>query len=315
MNIKKIIEKLELNHLLSYTNITNDFNLADLTYDSRKVVPMSLFICKGQAFKEEYLVKAKEKGAIVYLSEVSYDIKGIDCIIVSDIRRAMAIVSDVFYESPWQALEVIGITGTKGKSTTTMFLESILNVFYAPMRTGLSSSLSIYDGSEEKEAVLTTPENLDLFYHLSQARKNHLKSMLIEVSSQALKYHRVGELIFSHGVFLNIGEDHIGPLEHSSFEDYFESKLQLLHHSKKAYINLNTENLDVVLENAKKAEKIITFAVEKKADYTACDIEMKENGFSFKVKAQAFEASFYIPVLGKFNIENALASIIVASEM
>lgn len=315
MKLVELMIKLEKRGLLKESLGEFDLEINGLSYDSRKVEKGHLFICKGLSFKSEYLNNAVKRGAVAYLSEKAYKEIRLPALIVTDIRQAMAVVADTYYKSPWQELSLIGITGTKGKSTTTMFLESILNEAYHPKKVGLTSSLRIYDGRIDTPASLTTPESLDLFSYLDHAKKAKLDAMIVEVSSQALKYHRTGELCFAHGIFLNIGEDHISPVEHPDFLDYFNSKLRFFEQCQKAYINLDSDHIEKIMAHANAASEVITFSLEKESDYQAYDLKTDEDKILFKVKSKAFDASFVLNVTGRFNVSNALSAIAVASEM
>src|SRR5699024_1222613 len=147
---------------------------------------------------------------------------------VSDVRKAMAVIAREFYQWPQNKLKLIGVTGTKGKTTTAYLLKDILQ-YTTNHKTALLSSIEIsVDGKNFVDAHLTTPESLDLYRMMAEAVENGMSHLIMEVSSQAYKLHRVYGLHFDVGFFLNISPDHIGPLEHPSFEDYFYCKRQLL---------------------------------------------------------------------------------------
>ena len=136
-----------------------------LTYDSREVTENTMFICKGAAFKEEYLTSAVEKGAILYISEKEYDTgKDIPHILVKDIRKAMAVLADVFYGSAWKELTVTGIGGTKGKSTSAYYMKSVVDDYMKETgkpESAVISSIDIYDGVSRVESHITTPEAVE----------------------------------------------------------------------------------------------------------------------------------------------------------
>ena len=217
-----------------------------VTYDSREAGEGTAFVCKGAHFEEQYLRDAIEAGSVCYISENEYGLGSAACteIIVSDIRAAMPVIASAFYGDLSGMLEIVGITGTKGKSTTAYFMRYILDDYMAASggkRTAICSGIDNYDGVIEEESHLTTPEIMELYTHMDNALKSGIRYMTMEVSSQALKYDRVDGITFEAGAFLNIGSDHISAIEHPDFNDYLESKLRLFSHCRKACINLDCE--------------------------------------------------------------------------
>ena len=266
-------------------------NYTKLCYDSREVVPGALFFCKGAAFKKEYLDAAIENGAAGYVSEKDYNVS-IPCIKVDNIRSAMADMADEFYNKAWSAYPTIGLTGSKGKSTTLYFIKSIFES--AGKNLAFLSTIDTYDGIEKFESHLTTPEAIDLHHHFANARDAKVDAFAMEVSSQGLKYDRTKNVVFTIGAFLNFGSDHIGEGEHTDIEDYFNSKLKLMSQCKIALINKESDRFERILEAAKASpicDKIITYSA-------------KEDFFDYELS---------IP--GSFNIENALAAIAVCKEL
>ena len=256
--------------LLQRKNLQLEFSGAPLTRevslvscDSRQVVPGTLFICKGAHFKVEFLQSAKEQGAFAYLSEKRYDQVDLPCILVSDVRLAMALLADFYYNHPSAKLGVVGITGTKGKSSTAYYLKYIFDEYLAAKgqpASGVISSIETYDGVEKFESHLTTPEPLDLERHFANGVATGMRYLTMEVSSQALKYDRVKNVEFAAAVFLNIGMDHISPIEHPDFEDYFASKLRIFSQAAAACVNLDCDHADRVLAAARAAGKRIAIA-------------------------------------------------------
>ena len=286
-----------------------------LTYDSRAVAKGTVFICKGQAFKESYLESAVEKGAILYVSENKYNVKAgeIPYILVKDIRQAMLELSNFFYQKSWEDLTVIGTGGTKGKTTTSYYIKYILDDYMEATggkESGIMSSIDFYDGVNRGESHLTTPETVELQGHLFNAVSSGINYMEMEVSSQALKYGRVANMQFDLGIFLNISEDHISPVEHKDFEDYFQSKLMMFDLTKHAIINLDCDLRDRVLEAAKAAEDITTFSLkDSSADFYCDKIEKIPVGLKFHVISQDINEDFVLGMPGIFNVENAMAAI------
>lgn len=314
--IAKFIVRLREEGLLTMWQGDADLIIKDLQYDSRRVTENTLFLCKGATFEPEYITKAKEAGAVAYLAVRPFE-EGEDmtALIVNDIRRALAVAADVFFESPWAKMHMIGVTGTKGKSTTVTLLKDILDryaeIHHLP-KTGLTSSARVYDGINDLPAKLTTPENVDLYRYLDNAVEAGLKNMIVEVSSQALKYHRVGEIQFDDGIFLNIAPDHISDIEHPNFEDYFTSKLKLFSVTKHAFINKNSSRLEDVQKAAGMCGDTTTFAVDKMADFHAENITTNEDGMSFDLVHQDKRYEIRTAMKGVFNVENALAAATIA---
>lgn len=314
--ISEFIIRLREEGLLTMWQGDMDLVIEDIQYDSRKCGANTLFLCKGATFEPSYITKAKEAGAVAYLAIRPFDEgEELTALIVNDIRRALAVAADVFFESPWKKLHMIGVTGTKGKSTTVTLLKDILDAHAKknglPL-TGLTSSARVYDGVTDAPAKLTTPENIDLYRNMDNAVNAGLQTMIVEVSSQALKYHRVGEIHFDDVVFLNIAPDHISDIEHPSFEDYFASKLMIFNVAKHAYINLNSDRLDDIKKAVAACDTVTTFAVENDAQYRAEHIESDKEGMRFELTDGAHTYPIATAMKGLFNVENALVAGAVA---
>lgn len=288
-----------------------------LTYDSREVTERTIFICKGAAFKEEYLNSAVEKGAVLYISEKEYRTeKEVPFILVKDIRKAMAILADSFYGSPWKELTVIGVGGTKGKSTSAYYMKAIVDDYMKEIgepESAVISSIDIYDGVSKVESHITTPEAVELQRHLRNAVESKIRFAEMEVSSQALKYDRVEEMRFDVGIFLNISEDHISPIEHPDFEDYFESKMKMFAQTDHAVVNLDADFSERILEAAKAAVDLVTISQKNdKADFFAYNIRKDGHETRFSVRSKDGEEDYVLTMPGLFNVENALAVIAAA---
>ncbi len=291
-----------------------DKNVNKIAYNSNKVTSATLFVCKGAGFKEDYLDIAIAKGALAYISEQDYH-KGITCIIVKDIQKTLSLVSILFYDNSGDKLTLVGITGTKGKSTTSYYVKYILDEYLQTNgqgEAGIISSIDTYDGKTKQESHLTTPESLEVQMHYYNAVNSNISYMVTEVSSQALKYGRLYGVNFDVGVFLNISEDHISPIEHMDLEDYFTSKLKLFNQCKIACVNLDSDNIAGVLEASHNSDRLITFGTTENADIYGYNL--RKDGFDtvFNVKTIRFDKEFRLTMPGLFNVENALAAIAVA---
>lgn len=285
-----------------------------LTYNSKSVVANTLFICKGAAFKEDYLKEAVASGAIAYVSETAYGVD-VPCILVSDIRKAMPVLADLYFCRPWDNLNLIGITGTKGKSTTAYYIKAIIDDYMAAVggrESAVISSIDVYDGVIKKESHITTPEVVELQEHFRHAVDSGIDYLEMEVSSQALKYDRVDGITFDVGVFLNISEDHISPVEHADFDDYLESKLRIFAQTKTACVNLDSDACDRIMAAAQAAGHIVTFGTAKNADIRGYRIRKKGMDTVFNVVCDRFDQEFVLEMPGLFNVENALAAIAIA---
>lgn len=332
ISIKQAVELLEQDGLLVGYDCPPqllEHRFSHLSYSSADVTPDTFFICKGAAFKEEYLRDAIAKGAGVYLAQSLYE--GVDCphILVSDIRKAMSLVSIAFYQKAYRNFRVVGLTGTKGKTTTTYFMKNILDAFCrrnpqlcAAQKSAVLSTVEVDTGIEHHEAHLTTPESPDLQRYFAQTRDSGLPFLTMEVSSQAYKLSRVYGMGFDIGMFLNIGEDHIGPLEHTDFEDYFSCKLQLMEHCRTAIVNREMDHAQRVLEHARAhAQRVLTFGKLETADlddddcWILRDIQKEEQGFTFTTSHGLAQDSWRIRMAGRFNVENALAAILAAKAL
>lgn len=300
-----------------------------LTCDSREVIPGTLFICKGVAFRPEYLQQAAERGAIAGLmsGEVWKELKGkmegdavhprrlSAVLIITDIRKAMAVVSAAFWGYEPGKPVLTGITGTKGKTTTAWYLKAMLDCWEkenSGKETGLISTVENYDGVHREDAVMTTPEAPTIHRMLANARAQNLRYLTMEVSSQALKYRRVKELRFHVGIFLNISEDHISPAEHEDFEDYFSAKLSLFRQTEVACVNLDSDHGEQILLAAQRVRRVVTFGRNPRADIRYSGVRIEKGQISFRVSCDRFSQRFYLGMKGRFNIENAMAAIAAA---
>lgn len=287
-----------------------------LTCDSRAAVPGTLFICKGANFRPQYLADAAARGSIAYLSETEMETEqGLTGLIVTDIRKAMAAASAEFFGYRPGSPALTGITGTKGKTTTSWYLKAMLDLWESTKgkpETGLISTVENYDGQARRDAVMTTPEAPTIHELLSNARQSGLEYMTMEVSSQALKYKRVRELRFQVGIFLNISEDHISPQEHEDFEDYFSAKLSMFRQTETAVVNLDSDYADRIQKAARKADRVITFGRRWDADLRVSEVRAGGGQISFRVTCDRFSEHFTLGMKGSFNIENALAAIAAA---
>lgn len=323
-NLKSYIEILDKKGLLVEVTGNVDVSVASITFDSRNVKDGTLFVCKGAHFKEEYLRNSIEDGAVAYISEKAYKIPGTTAIIVNNIREAMPVLAETFYGNLSSCIDMIGITGTKGKSTIAFFTKYILDDYMkanSGTEVALCSGIRNYDGVINEESQLTTPENLVLFEHMNNAINSSIKYMVMEVSSQALKYNRVDCINYKVACFNNIGEDHISPNEHANFDDYFRSKLKIFYQTDVACICLDTDHIDEILASASNVPTITYSAINENANIFAYNIKSIDGRVSFDVKGKNiegyrdFDEHIELASFGTINVVNALAAISISSSL
>ena len=298
----------------------NDVPFSAITYDTRTVGGGSLLVCKGR-FRPEYLDGLDGRGLAAYVADTDYS-AAVDApgLIVDDPRKALSLLSAEFYGRPQDELTVIGITGTKGKTTTAYLTQAILNA-HSGGRCALFSSVdNCLDGHTYEESDLTTPESLDAFRMMRQAADNGMRYLVMEVSSQAYKVHRVHGLTFDIGAFLNISPDHISPIEHPTFEDYLHCKRQLITNSKTLVVNADCDRVQLLRQDAAHAGiPVADFSVHGPDDgrKTAHAITATADGSDpndFRVAIRNHDAgTFRLRLPGDFNIANAAAAMAIAT--
>ncbi len=290
--------------------------VTEIVNDSRKAGPGSVFVCiKGAvADGHRYIPDVLKKGvsAIVVEDdvEVGEEAKDVTYIRTPDTRIAMARMAAVYYGNPSSKLKMIGVTGTKGKTTTTYMVKAILE--QAGYKVGLIGTIETLIGPERIPSANTTPESLTLQEYLAKMVKAGIEVVVMEVSSQALMLHRVEGIEFDIGVFTNISADHIGPGEHSSFEDYMECKSRLFRMCKVGIFNGDDIHLGRILEHH--TCSVETFGLKETDSIYAVDGKLVYHpgylGTTFEVKGDLnFPVVTDIP--GRFSVYNALCAIAI----
>lgn len=310
MKFNDLINILKEKNLLVNYNVINDELYNDVYYDSTKVNGKGILICKGLKFNKQYLLDAIEKGVTAYISEVDYNIP-MNTIIVKNILDVMAIVSKAIYDDSNKDLTLIGVTGTKGKTTTVNFVHNILDV-NTRNKNAYWTTIDHYDGKNNDSSHNTTPEIVDIYQLIKNAKKNNVPYFVLEVSSQASKLKRIETLDFSIGIFTNISYDHISPLEHASFEEYLDCKVNFLKKCKTVFLYRNSEYYEYI-RKALDDKEIYTFGDTLNCDYMFSDIKNVDNGICFKVKNGNDIKDYKISMKGSFNVINATAAIAVAN--
>ena len=296
-----------------------DTPFTNLTYDTRTVAPNTLLVCKGR-FRPEFLDGIEERGLAAYVAESdlsSHTTK--PGLIVNDARKALSLLAAAFYDHPERDLTVIGITGTKGKTTTAYFTQSILNTYSAGRCALFSSVDNCLDGHTYAESDLTTPESLDAFRMMRQAVDNGMKYLVMEVSSQAYKVNRVYGLTFDVAAFLNISPDHISPIEHPTLEDYLYCKRQIIANSRTLVLGSECRHIGLLREDAAVHQVPVSeFGVldampRDGADDQTCAWPADGTHRAYRMRLDGNDlGEFSLDLDGDFNYKNALAAIAIA---
>ena len=313
-----------LNELLTGVEVKNqvgDLNLdiTNIHSDSRKIKQGGLFFAINGFTKngEEFIADAIKNGASAVITEPDVDINSLDVSVpvvsVLNTRRALAQVSCNFYDNPSKKLKLIGVTGTKGKTTSTFMIKSILEE--AGYKVGLIGSIAVYiNDTQIEETDRTTPEAMDIQRNLARFVEEKVDVAIIESSSQSFKLDRVYGCDFDVGLFTNLSEDHISPKEHPDMEDYFNCKLTLLKEAKHGVINNDDEKVktikDLLLE-----KDIKTFSIYNSSDFKVDpdSIEMTGEFIDFNIVFNGKEEKILADIPGLFSVYNAAGSIAVCS--
>lgn len=296
----------------------HEIEITGIQYDSRKVQPGNLFVCiEGlQQDGHNYIPQAIENGAKAVLIQrpVEGITKQVAEILVDDSREALACISSLWYEFPCRKLRMIGVTGTNGKTTTTHLIKGLLE--QKGETVGLVGTIHNMAGDKELASTHTTPESLELNNLLNKMVEMQSTAAVLEVSSHALKQHRVTGCEFDGAVFTNLSQDHLD--FHVTWEDYLASKVKLFSHlqigeksgTKYAIINADDK---VAPEFIKAAQvPVWTYAVKEKAMVKAENIKILPHGTNFTINCPQGEFDVAAPLIGMFNIYNVLAAVSVA---
>jgi len=290
---------------------TEDCLVSEVVYDSRKVSEGCLFICiEGAVFDgHDYAIKAAESARVIVVSK---DVEGLSELVtvvkVKDTRYAMAFISAAYFGNPAEKLKVIGITGTKGKTTTTYLMKSILE--NAGYKVGLVGTIETIIGEKHIPAFNTTPESFVLQSYFAQMVEAGMDAVVMEVSSQGLKQHRSQGFVFDIGIFTNLEPDHIGPNEHESFEEYMYCKGLLFKQCKVGIVNGDDVHCEKVIEGH--TCTIERFGFSGQADIRAENLKLiREKGMlgvAFHVNG-CMEMDVRVATPGRFSVYNALTAI------
>ena len=264
-----------------------DTEVNHLVYDSRKVEQGDVFVCISGTARDahDFVEDVAQKGAaaIIVERDVTEQLAAYDVTVIQteNTRLALACMSADYFGNPAEKLTTIGITGTKGKTTTTYMVRSVLEK--TGVKTGLIGTIETIIGEEHIPASNTTPESYIVQETFAKMVKAGIQCVVMEVSSQGLMLHRVSGFTFDYGIFTNLSEDHIGPTEHKDFEDYMRCKAMLFKQCKVGIVNADDPHVDGILEGA--TCKVERFGMEKEADLKASDLELFKKPFPYERKS------------------------------
>ena len=315
---------------IEYKLISGDLekDITSVEFDSRKVSEGSLFVCvqgftvDGHSFAQ----KALEQGAAAIAVDSTRtgfaedELKllseryGASVIEITDTHLHLADLCANFYSHPEKKLSIYGITGTKGKTTTAFMLRQILE--QSGRMTGLIGTVCNIIAGEKIHAAHTTPESRDLYEMMDTLVRDDEDSLVMEVSSQALKLDRVRGLRYRTAAFTNLYEDHIAPNEHPDMEDYISCKLKIFDSCEKGILNADCEAAERVKDYCRDKVGLLTYSIEGNADFVARNLRPRRQGHVtgtvFELVSEYYNGDIFVALPGKFNVYNALCAICTA---
>ena len=297
-----------------------EIEIKGLESNSKNIKEGYLFVAiKGFSVDgHKYIESAIANGATAVMVQEDCDLKtikipeNVTIVMAKDTREALAITANNFYDEPSKKFKLIGVTGTKGKTTTTYMIKEILEK--AGKKVGLIGTIATYiNGKKLKDSDRTTPESLELQRLFSKMVEEKVEVVVMEVSSQSLKLHRVDGCDFDIVLFTNFSEDHISANEHPDMEDYFQSKLKLFKMCKTGIVN--TDDLHgAKIPRLFPESDITTYGIDNYAKVLAKDITITNSYVDFKVKITDRNERVKTGIPGRFSVYNSLAAICVAQK-
>ena len=309
MRLDKLLERLDYEVVQG----TDQTEITTLINDSRKAEKGSVFVCISGAVSDghSYAADVAAKGAAALVVEHNVDVpEDVTVILVKDTRYALALMSAAYFGYPAEKMKIIGITGTKGKTTTTYMIKSILDG--VGHKVGLIGTIEAIIGEKHIPAANTTPESYTIHKYFAEMAEAGCDCVVMEVSSQGLMLHRTAGIPFEIGIFTNLGKDHIGPNEHKDFEDYKRCKGLLFQQCRLGIANVDDKYFKDVFRNA--TCRVETFGFSENADLRAENVKLVSRpgylGVAYHVSGlMDFDVEIDIP--GKFSVYNSLTAIAV----
>ena len=309
MRLVDLLEGLEYQCIQGKT----DREISTLVYDSRKVEKDSVFVCISGAVRDghDFAQEVVGKGAAVLLVEKEVHVpEEVTVILVKDTRLALAQTSAAYFGHPAKELVTIGITGTKGKTTATYMVRSILEA--SGFKTGLIGTIETIIGEKTIPSANTTPESYVVQETFRKMADAGCKCVVMEVSSQGLMLHRVGGFIFDYGIFTNLEPDHIGPNEHKDLDDYIHCKSLLFRQCRHGIFNGDDSHLEEILQGH--TCDVETYGFSDGVDMKASDVKLTDKGGTLGVAyhmSGLLDMDVEIDIPGKFSVYNSMTAIAI----
>lgn len=298
----------------------------DVVYDSRKAGPGRVFAAMAgtRVDSHRFIPDVLKAGTRVVVTERDIEeelaqsglseeeLKEVTVLQTADGRLALALLSAARFSYPARSMVMIGVTGTKGKTTTTHMIKAILEA--AGHKVGMIGTTGVVIGDEVTPTVNTTPESYQLHEAFRKMKEAGCSHVIMEVSSQGIKMHRTAGIDFDYGIFTNISPDHIGPGEHEDFEEYLYYKSRLLSMCRVGLVNRDDDHYEMVVKDC--SCRLYTYSLKKEADFMASDIRYVSEpdfvGTEFLVRGD-YDLDVRLGIPGLFNVENALAAVSLCS--
>ena len=312
MHLLNILKEIDYSCL----NGNLDLNIQDIVYDSRKVSPNSVFVCLNgcNCDGHDFIESAVRNGAVAIVVSKKVIIPGVTVVLVNNTRKTLAYMARNFFENPAQKIKTIAITGTKGKTTVSFMIKSILQ--QEGFKVGIIGTIGILINDELIKTKNTTPESYEIQKYLKIMVDKGCEYVVIEASSLGLKHHRLDCIEFDYGAFTNFSEDHISENEHKDLSEYLMCKGLLFKKCKTGIINMDDKSYKNLLKGH--TCKIVTYGLNQCADFWAYNqsIICKKNalGISFNVKGKC-NLFVEVGIPGKFTVYNALCAMAVCFEI
>lgn len=298
MKLKELLKDVEV--IKTTADLEQDIKA--IAYDSRKVTPQSLFVAVAGFVTDgnRYIPMALEKGAVAVVTATE-PAEDIPYVLVASDRLALALIGANFYGRPAESMTLIGVTGTNGKTSSTLLLKHVLEKT-RNAKVGLIGTMDNMIGHQSIPAQRTTPESLDLQALFAQMRDAGCRYVIMEVSSHAIALERVGGVRFEVAAFTNLTEDHLD--FHKTMENYCDAKAQLFARSERCVANMDDPWFDRICAGAK--ADVLSTSAKHEAALWAKDAQLHADGVSFTAVLDEKQAEVRLPIPGKFTVYNAL---------